>query len=168
MEKVRRYAWAGLLVLAALVALFGVGDMAGGISSDAAITLAMTGQTVEEVRDAAPAVARLADLGVGVGGATMLTLGLLWIYIVIAGVRRSERRAWLSMWTMPLWTALITVVYLAADRVAGTPPPPPMITGPVFLLSAIGLLILSRPRAAGVRAGDHDLLPAAPRAAPTP
>lgn len=145
MDTVRKYAWLGLLGIALVVALFGIGDMAGGISADEGITLAVTGETVEMVRATAPAVARLADLGVAVGGATMLTVGMLWIYIVLAGVRRGERWAWLGMWTMPLWMALITVVYVAAERVPGTPPPPPLISGPVLLVVSLLLLIATRP-----------------------
>ena len=115
----------------------------GGISADPAIALSVTGQGVDEVREAVPSAARLADLGIRVGGATMVVLDLAWAIVTLAGCRRGERWAWLAMWTMPLWMAFVTAVYLAADRVPDAPlPPPPLISGPLLLAISLVLVLL--------------------------
>lgn len=147
MSTLRRYAWAGLLFIAVVVTLFGLGDIVGGISADEGITIAITGQTVAEVRDAAPAVARLADLGVALNGVTMLTIGLLWAYIVWFGLRVRQRWAWGAMWSMPLWMALVTILFATVERAPDTPLPPPLISGPILLVTSLVLMVAARPDA---------------------
>ena len=142
-QSIRRRAWWGLGGLALIVVLFGVGDLTSGISADPAITLSVTGQTVDATRDGTPLVASLADLAVRVGGATMIALGLGWLALLVGGVRSGHRWTWVSMWTMPLWSILVTAVYLSVDRVPGTPPPPPMISGPIFVVVSVALLLVA-------------------------
>ncbi len=146
MDAIRKHSWWGLLIIAVVVGLFGLGDLASGVSADSGIVLAITGQTVDEIRAASPTITSLADLGVRVGGATMITAALLWSMILVAGVRVGERWAWMAMWTLPLWTVLVTGVYLAAERIPDQPPPPPLLSGPVLLVLAVVLLAASRPR----------------------
>jgi hypothetical protein len=88
-------------------------------------------------------VASLADLAVRVGGATMIALGLGWLALLVAGVRSGHRWTWVSMWTMPIWSILVTAVYLSVDRVPGTPLPPPLNSGPVFVLVSAALLLVT-------------------------
>jgi hypothetical protein len=142
-QWIRRGAWWGLAGLSTIVVVFGIGDLTGGISADPAITLSMTGKTVDATRDGAPLVASLADLAVRVGGATMIALGLGWLALLVAGVRSGHRWTWVSMWTMPIWSILVTAVYLSVDRVPGTPLPPPLNSGPVFVLVSAALLLVT-------------------------
>jgi hypothetical protein len=83
----------------------------------------------------------------------MIALGLGWLALLAGGVRRGHRWAWVSMWTMPLWSILVTAVYLSVGRIPGTPPPPPLISGPIFVLVSTGLLLVTpgglRVRASG-------------------
>jgi hypothetical protein len=148
---VRGRAWWGLVLIGAIVALFGVGDLFGGISADPAITLSTTGRSVDAVRAAAPEVARLADLGVRVGGATLLVVGVLWILVAALGVRRGVRWTWWAMWTMPAYSALVTAVYAAAERAPDAAPPPPLISGPIVLVLSVVILLAAHSTAAARR-----------------
>ncbi len=145
MRTARNWAWLGLLVIVGIVILFGIGDLAGGISADPGITESVTGGSVDAVREAAPRVAVLADVGMRTAGAAEVAIGLAWAGLVIAGVRRRVRWAWVVSWTIPLWIGLILVVWLTTDRAAGTPLPPPMLSGPVFLVSSVLLLLAAWP-----------------------
>jgi hypothetical protein len=145
MRLIRDWAWLGLPVIAGLVSLFGVGDLAGGISADPGITESVTGGGVDAARQAAPRVADLADVGMRTAGAAQIALGLAWAGLILAGVRRRIRWAWVVSWTMPLWVGLILVIWLTTERVAGTPLPAPMLSGPVFLLLSVLLLAAAWP-----------------------
>jgi hypothetical protein len=112
----------------------------------------MISQTVEATREGAPRVASLADLAVRVVGATMIALGLVWLALLVGGVRSGDRWAWVSMWTMPQWLIVVTAVYLSVDRVPSTPTPPPLISGPIFVLVSTGLLLVTR---SGIRVGSE-------------
>ncbi len=145
MRTARNWAWLGLLVIVGIVILFGIGDLAGGISADPGIPESVTGGSVDAAREAAPRVAALADVGMRTAGATEVAIGLAWAGLVIAGIRRRIRWAWVVSWTMPLWIGLILVVWLTTDRVAGTPLPPPMLSGPLFLVLSVLLLLAAWP-----------------------
>jgi hypothetical protein len=142
-QSIGRGALWGLVGLSTIVVLLGIGDLSGGIAADPAITLSITGQTVEAAREGAPLVASLADLVVRVGGATIIVLGLGWLALLICGVRRGQRWAWISMWTLPLWSILVTATYVSVDKAPGTPLPPPLISGPTFVVVSAGLLLVT-------------------------
>jgi len=145
---VLRRAWWGLVAIAVVIVVFGIGDALSGISADSAIATSVTGRTVDQIRAEAPDVAALADVGVRIGGVTMVVLGVGWILVLVGGVRRGARWAWRAMWTMPAWTFLVSAVWVTVDRAPGTPLPPPMVSGPVLLVASVLLVLASRPRAA--------------------
>jgi hypothetical protein len=50
------------------------------------------------------------------------------------------------MWLLPVWAAGVFVLYLVAGVRADQPPPPPMISGPIFAVLGAAILLVSAPR----------------------
>ena len=140
-----RHAWRILAGLAAIVFLFGVGDIVFGLDADPAIPEGLTGMTLEEIRSAHDSVAGLLDLQVRSGGLHLLLLGALWLVIILKPLRAGERWAWLAAWTLPLWGLAVSVAFLFVPRPEGAPVPPPAISGWVFFLIGAAVLGVLRP-----------------------
>jgi hypothetical protein len=47
------------------------------------------------------------------------------------------------LWIWPLWQAFIFIVFVTAPRQPDFPPPPPMLSAPVFFTVTLLALILS-------------------------
>jgi len=127
-----RNAWRVLAALAAIVLLFGVGDIVRGLDADPAIPEGVTGMTIEEIRSSSPLLASLLDLQVRFGGIHLLILGSLWLALIWIPLRRGERWAWYATWSLPLWGLAVSVSFLFVELPSGGPIPPPAISGWVF------------------------------------
>lgn len=148
MNVLRRHAWWGLVVIAVVLAAFGLLDMQAGVAADPAIPLALTGMTLDELRAESPTVFRLFDFMTRVNGWSLVLLGVLLTAILVGPFRRGDRWAWWTMWALPVWAAAVPVFYLVAGVRPDVPPPPPMISGPIIAVLSAALLLLSRNRLA--------------------
>jgi hypothetical protein len=143
---IRARAWWLLVAIAVVIALFGLTDMASGLASDPAITTVITGLGVDELLAQDPAGHRLADFVTRSLGLNLLLLGTLFTIILVVPYRAGRRWAWRAMWLLPAWAVLVPGVYLAFGTAPGAPPSPPMISGPIIGLIAVGVLLLDRRR----------------------
>jgi hypothetical protein len=131
-----------LLFVSAVIVLFGVGDIINGQDADPAIANAYIGINWEQVKAETPAHARLIDMHTRAGGGHLVTMGVMSTAIVLTGFRRGERWSWYLLWIWPLWTIFVFLLNFLSDRQPGFPPPPPMLSSPVFfavLVLALGL-----------------------------
>jgi hypothetical protein len=77
-------------------------------------------------------------------GGSILLSGLLTIAIALLGLRRGQRWAWLTMWLIgPLSIVLALIVLLSTQKVPGAGVPGPLIGQTIFLIIAVGLLLLT-------------------------
>jgi hypothetical protein len=135
-----RHAWKVLLVLIAIFALFGIGDIIAGTAADPAITEGVTGMTPEELEAASPEGFRLADALTRANGAAIFIISLLAAAIVWGPFRRGDKWAWYTLLLLPVWMVLIfALTFLATDPATGVIPPP-VLSAPIFLLLFIGAL----------------------------
>jgi hypothetical protein len=134
-----------LLVLAAILLLFGVGDIIRGLDADPAIIRSITGQTLEELRKGSPVVVKVGQAMTRAGGIQLAAIGILMTAILLTGFRRRERWAWYAMWTLPGWSVAVLILMLSTERAHGTPPPPPLISAPIFAVVSAGLLLAAGP-----------------------
>jgi hypothetical protein len=146
MSRLRRNAWWGLVAMAVIIVLFGVGDVFNGIDADPAIAVGLTGLTPAEVRAESEAAHRIIDINARTGGVHLIVIGALMLAVLFAGFRRNQRWAWWAMWTLPGWTAAVSVIFAAYGVAPGQIPPPPMLSGPIFAVVSGAILLLSAPR----------------------
>lgn len=141
----RRHAWQGLLALAVVVVLFGIGDVIRGMDADPAIPRGVAGMSPDEIREASEPLATLTDMLVRAGGVHLTVMGLLWTVLVLVPYRRGEQWARFAMWTLPAWSLAVAVSFLFVDLVPDEPVPPPAISGWIFFVLTAGLLLLGPP-----------------------
>lgn len=144
-----RRAWAATAILAlfgAMLILFGVTDMVGGVLSDPGITVAISGLTPAEVQAQDPIGYRLYDFTTRALGLALLALGVLITTIALVPYRAGQRWAWLTLWTVPAWAVTVPVLYLAFGTAPGAPPAPPMVSGPILAALAAAALLVDRGR----------------------
>jgi hypothetical protein len=138
-----RYAWIVFIVVAGIFALFGIGDVILGMNADPAIAESITGVHWEDVQATSPNIANLIDLSTRSQGLTLIVVSSLSIAITLAAFRRGERWAWYALWIWPIWNAAILILFYLAERHADFPPPPPMLSAPVFFTITLLALVLS-------------------------
>ena len=141
--------WLLLPILAILVALFGVSDVLIGITADPGITVAITGLTPDELRSASPEGYRLADFMVRTQGVTLAAFGVLLAVVMLRPYRHGRRWAWFAAFILPAWAASVPIVYVAFGLAPDVPPAPPMISGPIFAVLVMSVLVLDRRRFRG-------------------
>lgn len=141
-----------LLLVGAVLILFGVGDMRRGMDADPAIANAYLGTDWEIVKAESPAFARLIDLQTRAGGAHLIVFGVMTATVVLTAFRRGERWAWYLMWVLPLWAASVFLLNFLGERQPNMPPPPPMLSAPIFTTVLALALGLSAPAFFGRRA----------------
>jgi hypothetical protein len=146
MRWLERHAWWGLLVIAVTLVVFGVTDIVAGASADPAIAQALSGMTLDELEAEGPEAYRLFDFLTRVNGWSLVLAGGLATAILVSAFRRGSRWAWGAMWLLPAWAAGVPVFYLVAGLAEGAPLPPPMISGPIVALVAVGVLIVTSGR----------------------
>jgi hypothetical protein len=145
---VERYDWVIWGILALLGALMGVSDMLTGgrtyASGEAVLFEGITGMTWDQLQAAEPGAARLIDYHVRSAGGSLVFSGLLTIAIAVLGLRRRQRWAWLMMWFFgPLSLVLSLIVLLSTEKVPGAGVPGPLIGQTIFLIIAVGLLLVT-------------------------
>ena len=138
-----RHGWKVLIVVSAIFLLFGIGDIIRGMDADPAIAESITGVEWEELQASSPKIANMIDLGVRSSGASILVLSVLSIAIILFAFRQGERWAWVVLWIWPLWMTLIFVFIFAAERQPGFPPPPPMLSAPIFFVITVLTLVMT-------------------------
>ena len=144
MQRIRRHAWWGLLVVALTLVVFGIVDVLAGASADPAIARSLSGLTLAELESSAPEAYRLFDFMSRVNGWSLVLAGTLAAAVVIFGFRRGHRWAWWASWMLPIWALGAAAFYLVAGLAPGQPPPPPMISGPIAaVLSAMILAVIA-------------------------
>lgn len=146
MRWLERHAWWGLLFMTVTLVAFGVGDVLVGPAADRGIPLGLTGMTLEELQAEGPASYRLFDFFTRVNGNSLVLAGLFGTAILLFAFRRDQPWAWWTMWLLPLWALGVTAFYLVAGVHADQPPPPPLVSGPIFALVAAAILLVSAPR----------------------
>ena len=146
MSSVRERAWWLLVAIALVIVLFGIMDMASGLASDPAITTVITGLGVDELLAQDPDGHRLADFATRSLGLNLALLGVLLTIILLIPYRAGRRWAWWTMWLLPAWSLLVPALYVGFGTAPGTPPSPPMVSGPIIALVAAGVLLLDRRR----------------------
>jgi hypothetical protein len=75
MRIIRARAWWCLVAIAALIVLFGIGDVLGGASVDPGIALGISGATLPELQSQGPAAYRMFDFTTRTQGWNLLVLG---------------------------------------------------------------------------------------------
>jgi hypothetical protein len=142
----QRNAWWGLVVIATLLVLFGLLDVASGAEADPAIPLALTGLTLAELGAESATGLELFDFMTRVNGWSLILLGGLLLVLLLVPFRRGERWAWWTMWAIPAWSIGAALFYVVAGVQPGVPPPPPMVSGPIVAVVSAAILLLSAPR----------------------
>jgi hypothetical protein len=147
----QRNGWWGLMAIAVLSVLFGVGDMVNGVASDPGIPLGVTGMTPAELQAEGPNAYRMYDLTMRAGGLSLVMIGALMGAILLFAFRRGQRWAWWTMWLLPAWAVSVAVSGLVIGVVPGEAPPPPVVSGFILGLFAAAILAVSAPRFFGKR-----------------
>lgn len=146
MRWLERHAWWGLLFMTVALVVFGVGDVLVGPAADRGIPLGLTGMTLEELQAEGPASYWLFDFFTRVNGNSLLLAGLFGTAILLFAFRRDQRWAWWTMWLLPVWAVGGAALYLVAGVHADQPPPPPLVSGPIFAVVSAAILLVSAPR----------------------
>jgi hypothetical protein len=156
LDWLRRHSWWGLLGIATLLVLFGIGDLLIGFTWDPGIPVGLVGLTPTELEGQSADAYRMLEYGTRSGGLSLILSGGLFTVVLLAGFRRNQRWAWRTMWAMPAWMASAVLLNLAFGVAPGQPPPPPLISGLILMIVAAMILIISAPRFFGSRAGTVD------------
>ena len=146
MDVLRRRVWWYLVALSLVIALFGIGDVVGGINVDPGITTGLSGLTLAELRAESVAGYRLYDFATRAQGWVLVIVGVLMTVILVVPYRAGMRWAWYAMWTLPAWAFGVLGLYLAFGVDSRQPPPPPMVSGPLLGGFAVAVLLLERRR----------------------
>ena len=154
MHRLQRHSWWGLFVIAVLFVLFGIGDLLVGFSWDPGIPVGLVGLTPAELEGQSAEAYRMLEFGTRGGGLNLMIIGTLFIVVLLVGVRRDQRWAWWTMWSMPAWMASGVLLNLAFGVAPGQAPPPPLISGAILTIVAVGILVVSSPRFFGRRVGQ--------------
>jgi hypothetical protein len=137
--------------------VFGITDMLGGVLSDPGITVAIAGMSPAEVHAQDPVGYRLYDFATRTLGLSLIALGLLVTTIVLIPYRGGQRWSWAVMWWLPAWAISVPLLYLAFGVAPGSPPAPPMVSGPVIAGIAAVALLADRRRFRDERASQASL-----------
>lgn len=150
MRIVRARAWWYLVAVAALIVLFGIGDVLGGAAVDPGIALGVSGATLPELQSQSPAAYRMFDFTTRTQGWNLLMLGTLLLAILLIPYRSGARWAWWALWTLPAWSIGVAALSVAFGLAPDQPPPPPVVSGPILGAIAAAVLLLDRRRFAAV------------------
>jgi hypothetical protein len=143
--RARLASWV-LLVVSVILALFGIGDVTGGVTVDPGITLALTGLTPGDLQAAEPTAYAAYDFTTRTQGINLIAVGLALSAIVIGPYRAGRPWAWVAMWILPGWSILVFAAYVVFGLAPGQPPPPPMVSGPIVAILTAAVLIADAAR----------------------
>ena len=153
MDRIRRHAWWGLLVVAVTMVIFGITDVVSGADADRAIAHGLSGMTLAELEASGPEAYRLYDFMARVNGWSLMLAGTMAAAVIIFAFRRGARWAWWVAWALPAWAVGAGAFYIVAGLEPGQAPPPPMISGPIVATLCVGLLVVTAPSFLRRRAG---------------
>jgi energy-converting hydrogenase Eha subunit A len=147
MAWLQQYAWSWFAVLAGVIAVVGVAELASG---GPIVTIdnvqALTGMTSVELAAKSSDAYRLIEFNVRVEGLHLILIGFLMGAIVFYSFRQDQRWAWWAMWSFPLYTVSLLVLNLIVKTAPGQAPAAQAFTGAIVgMLSALVLLV-SAPR----------------------
>jgi hypothetical protein len=146
MRIVRERAWWFLVALAALIVIFGIGDVVGGASVDPGIALGLTGQTLSELEAQGREAYRMFDFTTRTQGWNLTMVGGLLLAVLLIPYRSGQRWAWWTLWVLPVWSFGVAAIYLAYGLAPDQPPPPPLVSGPILGTIAAVVLLFDRRR----------------------
>ena len=146
MARIRGRAWWYLVLLAAIIGLFGVGDIVGGASVDPGIALAVSGRDLAGLEAESAAAYRMFDFTTRTQGWNLFVIGLLALAVLLVPYRAGRGWAWSVMWSLPLWCFGVAGLYLAYGLAPGQPLPPPLVSGPFLGAIAAAVLLSDRRR----------------------
>lgn len=138
--------WWGLVVIAVLLAVFGLTDILIGSTSDPGIALAVAGIDPETLRVQSPEGFRLYDFATRALGLALLVFGLLLLAVLLRPYRSGQPWAWAAAWALPAWAIAVPVLYLVYGTQPDEPPAPPMVSGPIIAVLAAAILLIDRRR----------------------
>ena len=142
-----RHTWKVLLGVSLVIGLFGVGDMLGGAADlqngETVLMHSLSGMSWNELQSASPYAANLIDMKFRTDGASLATIALLSIAVCLTGLRRGQRWAWYALWVIPVWFALTVLFVWNAVKQPGYGTPVPVISGSIFFVLSVTLLVLS-------------------------
>ena len=146
MAQAQQYAWWWFALLAVVIAVVGVAELASGAPI---ITLdsvqALTGMTTDELAARSRESYPLIEFSVRVEGLHLIWIGALMGAIVGYGLRQGRRWAWWTMWSFPIYTVSLLVLNLIVETAPGQAPAAQAFTGAIVgMLSAV-ILIVSAP-----------------------
>jgi hypothetical protein len=137
MQSLERNAWWGLLVIAAIIAVSGLVDLATGVTWQA---LDVTSTTSAEIAAQSRAGFKLIDFAVRTEGLYLIALGVLLCAVLLFAYRNDRPWAWWAMWTMPVFVIANSLLMLAFGAWG------PAITGTIVgLVAALILLAGAQP-----------------------
>jgi hypothetical protein len=139
-----RHGWKILVGVSAIFLLFGLGDIIRGMDADPAIAESITGIEWQALQATEPNIANMIDLGVRSSGSSIFFLSILSIAVILFAFRPGQQWAWVVLWIWPAWMALIFLATFTAERQAGFPAPPPMLSAPFFFAVTLITLVLTR------------------------
>jgi hypothetical protein len=145
MDGPQRIAGWGLLAIAVLAAVFGLGDVINGVANDPGVPLGVVGMTPAELEAEGPHAYRMYDVTLRGGGLSLVMLGALMTAILRFAFRRGQRWAWWTMWLLPAWAISVSVAGLLIGVAPGQPPAPPVVSGFVLGIFAGVMLLVSAP-----------------------
>jgi hypothetical protein len=149
MAGLRRRVWWILPALSIVLVIFGVSDVLIGIASDPGIPVAIIGLTPAELQAASAEGYRLADFMVRTQGLAIAAFGLLLTIVLLVPYRGGQRWSWSAAFILPAWAVSVPLIYLVFGLSAGAPPSPPMVSGPIFAVVALLVLVADRRRFTG-------------------
>jgi hypothetical protein len=152
MSGVRQRLWWVLPGLAIVLVVFGVSDVLVGIPSDPGITVAIIGVAPADLEALSPEGYRLADFLVRTQGVVLAAFGLLLAVVLLVPYRAAQRWSWYAAFILPAWAITGLLMFLVFGLAPGSPPAPPMISGPV--LAAVSVLVLALDRGRFADAGS--------------
>lgn len=143
MVWLQQHAWWWFAVLAAVIAVVGVAELASGAPI---VTLdnveALTGMSSVELAANSSEAYPLVEFNVRVEGLHLIWIGALMGAIVVYGLRQDRRWAWWTMWSFPIYTVSLLVLNLIAKTAPGQAPAGQAFTGAIVgMLSALILLV---------------------------
>ena len=154
MRIVRARVWWCLVAIAALIVLFGIGDVLGGASVDPGIALGVSGATLPDLQSQSPAAYRMFDFTTRTQGWNLLMLGTLLLAVLLIPYRSRARWAWWTLWTLPAWSIGVAALSLTFGLAPDQPPPPPVVSGPILGAIAVAVLLLDSRRFSEAAADD--------------
>ena len=146
MGRLRRRLWWVLPALSVMVVVFGVSDLLVGITSDPSVTVAIIGLTPSELETASAPGYRLADFLVRTRGLEVAAFGLLLTIVLLVPYRAAQRWAWYAAFILPAWAIAVSLTFFTFGMAPGQPPPPAVVSGPIFAVLSAVVLVVDRRR----------------------